>query len=450
MRFTVDLHTHSRFARATSPQLDSPTLALWARRKGLAVIGSGDILHPGWREEFKSSVVPAEPGLYRLRDDLEREVEGLLPASCRGPVRFMLSAEVSCVYQRGGRLRKVHQLVYAPDFARVDSLADALSRFGDLAEDGRPTLAMDSRDLLAATLAASSEAYLIPAHSWTPWFGIFGSRSGFDSLEECFGDLSGEVFALETGLSADPPMNWRVSGLERIQIASFSDAHSPAKLAREATELDCDLDYAAIRHAFATGEGFAGTVEFFPEEGKYHFDGHRACDVCWHPDETARRRGICPVCGRTVTVGVLSRVNGLADLPVGTAPPNAPEVAWLVPLHEVLSEITGVGVGSKRVGRLYDRALEVLGPELEILRSVPLARIEEALGAQPTDLFGEPQTAAHNGRRGGPPDDAIGSVLAGAIGRMRAGKVERQPGFDGRYGAIRLLPPREAAPAVSI
>src|SRR5229473_6115083 len=305
MRFHADLHVHSKYSRATSPDLDLEHLASWARRKGIAVVATGDFSHPAWSAELKAKLVPAEPGLFRLRDDIEKAVMAALPAACRAPVRFMLEVEISTIYKKGDKTRKIHHLIYAPDFATVDRINARLARIGNIASDGRPILGLDSRNLLEITLDSGPDAYLIPAHIWTPWFAALGSQSGFDSIVECYGDLSDRIFAVETGLSSDPAMNWRVSFLDRYRLVSNSDAHSPGKLAREATRFSCEPDFFAMRRALETGEGYEGTVEFFPEEGKYHLDGHRACGVRLDPEQTRALDTICPQCGKPLTVGVL-------------------------------------------------------------------------------------------------------------------------------------------------
>ena len=288
MRFHADLHVHSKYSRATSRDLDLEHLAAWAARKGLTVVATGDFTHPAWRTELKEKLVPAEPGLFRLRPEIEQAVAEGLPSACRTPVRFMLEVEISTIYKKAEKTRKVHHLIYAPDFATADRISERLARIGNIASDGRPILGLDSRDLLEITLTSSPDAYLIPAHIWTPWFAALGSQSGFDSIAACYGDLADHIFAVETGLSSDPPMNWRLSMLDRYRLVSNSDAHSPGKLGREATTFDCALDYFALRKALETGQGFVGTVEFFPEEGKYHLDGHRKCGVKFSPRETSR------------------------------------------------------------------------------------------------------------------------------------------------------------------
>ena len=422
--FYADLHIHSKFSRACSRDCDLEHLALVGRRKGISVIGTGDFTHPKWFEELSSTLVPAEPGLFRLREELERSVEARLPASCRGPVRFMLSVEISTIYKRAERTRKVHHLLYMPDLASASRCTAALKRIGNLASDGRPILGLDSRDLLEITLEAGEGAYLVPAHAWTPWFSPLGSKSGFDRVEDCYADLAGHIFALETGLSADPEMCWRVSGLDRYRLVSNSDAHSPPALGREATVLDTDLDYWAIRRALETGEGFEGTVEFFPEEGKYHLDGHRKCGVRMEPAETRRHGGRCPVCGKPPTVGVLHRVEELADRPPGARPAGAAGFRNVIQLPEVVGEVLGVGPRSKAVTAVVDGLVDRLGPELEILERVPTDEIAKA----------------------GPP------LVAEAIARVRRGAVIRDAGYDGEYGTIRVFAPDElrSTPATEV
>ena len=417
MRFHADLHVHSKYSRATSRDLDLEHLAAWACRKGIAVVATGDFTHPAWRAELGQKLVPAGAGLYRLRDDIERAVMQTLPASCRTPVRFMLEVEISTIYKKGERTRKVHHLIYAPDFDAVDRISARLARIGNIASDGRPILGLDSRDLLEIALESDPHAYLVPAHIWTPWFAALGSQSGFDSIKDCYGDLADSIFAVETGLSSDPPMNWRVSFLDRYRLTSNSDAHSPGKLGREATTFDCELDYFAIEHALRTGHGYVGTVEFFPDEGKYHLDGHRKCQVRLSPHETLAHRGRCPVCGEPVTVGVEHRVEILADRSEAQAqaPATAGAVSNLVPLPEILSELTASGPATRAVTASYDQAIAKLGAELAILEEVPVEDIARASSA----LLGE------------------------AITRLRAGQVICEPGYDGEYGVIRLFQEHE-------
>jgi DNA helicase-2/ATP-dependent DNA helicase PcrA len=369
----ADLHVHSRFSRATSRDCDLEHLAFWAGKKGISVVGTGDFTHPGWFEEIQSKLAPAEPGLYRLRPEVEKEVAERLGRAAPNHVRFMLQVEISTIYKKDGRTRKVHHLVYAPEIEHARRLSQSLARIGNIASDGRPILGLDSRNLLEIVLESGEGCYLVPAHIWTPWFAVLGSQSGFDSIEHCYGDLSGEVFALETGLSSDPAMNWRLSALDRYALVSNSDAHSPPKLGREACAFDTEPDYFAMRRALQTGEGYCGTVEFFPEEGKYHFDGHRKCGVCWPPEETRRHGGKCPVCGKPVTVGVMYRVCELADRTeaAAAAPQRAAPFRSLIPLEEILAEVHGVGAQSNTVQRKYEELIAQLGPELFILDSVP-------------------------------------------------------------------------------
>ena len=419
MRFHADLHIHSRYSRACSRDCDLEHLAWWAGRKGIALVGTGDFTHPAWREELGANLVPAEPGLFRLRPDLERAVASRLPAACRTPVRFMLSAEISTIYKRDGRTRKVHHLLYAPSLQAVDEITRRLARVGNLAADGRPILGLDSRDLLEITLEGGEGCYLVPAHAWTPWFAVLGSQSGFDRVSDCYADLSDHVFAIETGLSSDPEMNWRVSSLDRYRLVSNSDAHSPPMLGREATIFNTEVNYFAIRQALCTGDGFGGTVEFFPEEGKYHLDGHRACGVRTAPSETRAAGGKCPVCGKTPTIGVQHRVDMLADRPDGFRPEGAAGYRSFVQLPEILAEIAGLGPKSKAVTAQVSALVERFGPELSILSEVPA----EDLAARAP------------------------SIVAEAIARLRRGEVRREAGYDGVYGTIRLFGPGELAGA---
>ncbi|HSR22229.1 MAG TPA: endonuclease Q family protein, partial [Candidatus Eisenbacteria bacterium] len=419
MRFYADLHVHSKYSRACSKDCDLEHMAWWAALKGVAVVGTGDFTHPAWAEELRAGLVPAEPGLHRLREELEREVLRRLPAPCRTPVRFLLSTEISTISKRGDRTRKVHHLLFAPDLAAVGEITRRLARVGNLAADGRPILGLDPRDLLDITLAGGPGCCLVPAHVWTPWFSALGSRSGFDSIDECYADLAGHIFAAETGLSSDPAMNWRVSALDRYRLVSNSDAHSPPMLGREATVFDCGLDYFAILDALRTGEGLDGTVEFFPEEGKYHLDGHRACGVRLEPDRTRELAGRCPTCGKPLTVGVLHRVEELADRPEGHRPDGARGYRCLISLSQVLGELLDVGPRSKAVTGVVGALVNRLGPEFGILTDVPLE-----------DLA-----------RLGPP------LLSEALDRLRRGAVMREAGYDGVYGTIRLFTAAELAAA---
>ncbi len=409
--FVADLHVHSKYSRATSKQADLVGLARWARIKGIRVVGTGDFTHPGWFQELQEGLVPEADGLFQLRPELDAEAVRDLPRACQGPVSFMLQVEISNIYKRAGRVRKVHNLVYVPSLEAADRFRQALAKVGNIASDGRPILGLDSRDLLEIVLETDPAAFLVPAHVWTPWFSVLGSKGGFDSLEDCFGDLLEHIFALETGLSSDPPMNWRLSRLDRYLLVSNSDAHSPAKLGREANLFTCEPSYPAMLEALKTGSGFGGTLEFYPEEGKYHLDGHRKCGVRLTPQETRRHGGLCPVCGKPVTVGVMHRVEELADRPDGSRPDGAKDFESLVGLESVLAEALGRRPGTKAVQTRYWKLLEELGPELVLLREVPLEDLARAAG----------------------------SLVAEGVRRVRSGEVELAAGFDGEYGRVRIF-----------
>ncbi len=429
MLFNADFHVHSRYSRATSRDSDLEHLALWAQRKGLTVVGTGDFTHPGWLAEVQEKLEPAENGLYSLKSEYRHSLKTeFLPSLTLNPdadpaavlideVRFILTVEISSIYKRHDRVRKVHNLIFVPNLDVAARLSGRLDSIGNVRSDGRPILGLDSRDLFEIVLDCSEDAFLVPAHIWTPHFSVLGARSGFDSIEECFGDLADRIFAVETGLSSDPPMNWRLSALDGLTLISNSDAHSPSKLAREANVFDTELSFPAIRRAIenpACG-GFLGTIEFFPEEGKYHLDGHRACNLRMTPEETVAANGLCPVCGRKVTLGVAHRVGALADRKAGLRPRGRSGFVSLIPLPEILGEILRVGPSSKKVLREYTRLLRSLGPEIHVLRDIPL----ETLGSV-----------------GGP-------LLEKAIRRMRAGDVHASAGYDGKFGTISLLGPKE-------
>jgi uncharacterized protein (TIGR00375 family) len=415
-RFIADLHIHSHFSVATSKDLDPEHLDWWARFKGLTVIGTGDFTHPGWTEELKSKLDHAECGLFQLKAT-HRVSEGLPAAAVDRPVRFVLSSELSTIYKWGDKTRKVHHVLLAPDFKTVEKIQRQLAKIGNITYDGRPILGLDSRDLLEIALAANPEVIFIPAHIWTPWFSALGDKSGFDSIDECYRDLAGHIHAIETGLSSDPPMNWRCTSLDRFTILSNSDAHSPANLGREANLFSTELSYQAIAEAIESGDArrFGGTIEFFPQEGKYHHDGHRKCNVHWAPQETAEHQGICPVCGKKVTVGVMSRVMELADREDVSQRPNRRPYYSMIPLREVLSEILGSGPDSKKVTQRYMQVVNECGSEFDVLLHQPLDRVQQA---------------------GGP-------VLAEAMRRMREGKVYIQEGYDGEYGVIKVFSDQE-------
>lgn len=412
--FIADLHLHSHYARATSPSCTLEALDLFARRKGVAVVGTGDFTHPAWRRELWEKLMPAEEGLYRLRET------GCHPDAAEAPgpaARFLVSGEISTVYKKHGQVRKVHHLILLPSLFQADALSSRLARIGNLSGDGRPILGLDSRDLLEITLDTCPDALLIPAHIWTPHFSLLGARSGFDSVEACFDDLTPSIHALETGLSADPAMIWRISALDRYALVSFSDAHSPQNLAREATLFAGEPSYPAVADAlrFPDHQSLLGTLEFFPEEGKYHHDGHRACGVSLLPVESAACNAICPACGAPLTPGVLGRTLALADRPQGIKPLHGRTFERLVPLPEVIAACTGLRPATKGGNNLLARLLRSIGPELTILRQAPLPDLE----------------------------CIAGSALAEGIHRLREGRVRVTPGYDGVYGHVEILSPAE-------
>lgn len=407
MFFYADLHIHSKYSRATSKSCNLEEMAQWAQKKGLGVISTGDFTHPAWFSEIKEKLIPDGNGAYKLKPEIEKQV--LISGK---PVRFILSVEISTIYKKGDKTRKVHHVVFAPDIETADNFRKKLDAIGNINSDGRPILGLDSRNLLEIALDSGKDTFIIPAHIWTPWFSVLGSKSGFDSIEECYEDLSGHIFAVETGLSSDPEMNWTVSILDKYRLVSNSDAHSPSKLAREATVFDTDTNYYSILNALKTGNGYIGTVEFFPEEGKYHEDGHRKCGVCLTPEESQKLNGLCPVCKKPLTIGVLNRVNELADRKIGEFKPRtAGNVYSLVPLQEILAEICNVGAQSKKVIFEYENLIRKFGSELSILQEVPVDEIEKTHSA----------------------------LLAEGISRLRQGKVIKQAGYDGEYGVIRLF-----------
>ncbi|MYB59963.1 MAG: AAA family ATPase [Gemmatimonadetes bacterium] len=417
MPFHADLHLHSHYSRATSKNLNLEHLYKWAQLKGIRVVGTGDFVHPGWMDELEEKLQPAEEGLFRLKPELERTMDGQVPAACRAPVRFMLTVEISNIYKRLGRVRKVHNIILAPGFEAAKSLQARLGAIGNIRSDGRPILGLDSRDLLEITLETDPMACLIPAHVWTPWFSALGSRGGFDRISDCYGDLTDHIFAVETGLSSDPLMNWRLEQLDPYVLVSNSDAHSPGKLGRETTLFDTSCDYPAIYSALSDpeDEGLTGTVEFYPEEGKYHYDGHRKCERRMHPRETIDGKGLCPDCGKPVTVGVMARVEALADREEGKKPPRARHFFSVIPLPEIIGEAKQVGPGTKTVDAVYQAMVSRLGNELDILLDIPEDDIAQVGG----------------------------TLIAEGIRRMRVGEVDILPGYDGDYGVIKLFNPED-------
>ena len=408
MKTIADLHIHSRFSMATSKEGTPENLDFWARKKGISLIGTGDFTHPVWREELKERLVSEGNGLYRLRDAYVKEESRKFPGE---GTRFVVSGEISSIYKKNGKTRKVHNVILLPSLEAADAMAQRLEKIGNIHSDGRPILGLDSHDLLEMMLDVCPEGILIPAHIWTPHFSVLGAKSGFDSVEECFEELAPYIHALETGLSSDPAMNWRISKLDRYQLVSNSDAHSPSKLGREANLLDIDCSYEGLYRAIQTGEGLEGTVEFFPEEGKYHFDGHRKCGVSLSPVEAERLGGICPVCGKKLTMGVDHRVEQLADRAEGFVKKDGKKYESLIPLPEVISACMGYSTASKKVQGCFEQMLQTLGTEFDILRNVPAEDIKTCAGER----------------------------LAEGIENVRTGKVKRIPGYDGEYGKIQLF-----------
>ncbi|MGB6067771.1 MAG: UvrD-helicase domain-containing protein [Desulfomonilaceae bacterium] len=446
MLYFADLHVHSKYSRATSKDCNLLELAKWAALKGIRVLATGDFTHPEWSREIREMLIEGEEGLLRLKKDYLPK--GIVVPDGFGPedVRFILNVEISSIYKKHGATRKVHNLVFMPDVDAMERFNARLDHIGNIKSDGRPILGLDSRDLLEIALEITPESFLVPAHVWTPWFSILGSKSGFDSVEECFDDLSSYIFALETGLSSDPAMNHMVSSLDRYTLISNSDTHSPSKLGREANIFSGDPGYVAIREAIRaggralsgvparerllehqdvsdctanadgiSGNRFIGTIEFFPEEGKYHLDGHRKCSARLSPEETERLKGRCPVCGRPVTVGVMNRVIELADRLVESAPEGTAPFWRMLPLVEIIGQALHVGPQSKKVGACYDDLVRKLGPELMILWSHSL----EQIGRHAPEIVVE------------------------AIRRVRKGEVSIKAGFDGEYGSVQLFEPGE-------
>ena len=414
MRFIADLHIHSSYSRATSRDMVPEKLWRWAQIKGINIVGTGDFTHPAWFKELTQKLEPLGNGLFCLREEFRGDDA---PDSCVKDVFFLLTAEISCIYRKADKTRKIHSLIFVHDFESALRINMMLAKIGNLRADGRPILGLNAKELLKIVMDESPSAMFVPAHAWTPHFSVFGAISGFDSLEECFEELTPHIYAIETGLSSDPPMNRRLSAIDRLTLISNSDAHSPARMGREANIFDTDISYDAICDAIKTKKGFLGTIEFFPEEGKYHYDGHRACKMRLSPEETIENNYLCPVCGKKVTVGVLHRVEELADRAQGTSPFGMLPYHSLIPLAEIIAETIGVGRASKAVDRAYQDLIEKLGNEFTVLMDAPLNDIERA---------GSPH-------------------IREAIERVRTGDVHIAPGYDGEFGTIRIFTDRERA-----
>ncbi|HCM36605.1 MAG: DNA helicase UvrD [Candidatus Wildermuthbacteria bacterium RIFCSPLOWO2_02_FULL_47_9c] len=405
MKFVGDFHIHSHFSRATSKELTIPNLDRWAAVKGITVMGTGDFTYPAWVQEMKQNLELAEEGLYKLKGK-------------DTPTRFLLSSEISCIYSKGGAVRRIHLVVLAPSFEIVEKINAHLGVRGNLKSDGRPILGIDAKEIVKIALDASPECMVIPAHAWTPWFSVFGSKSGFNSLGECFDEYTKYIYAIETGLSSDPAMNWRLSALDSIALISNSDSHSLAKIGREANVFDTELSYAGIAEAIRAKDPkkFLFTVEFFPEEGKYHYDGHRLCGVSMQPEESKRHNNICPKCKRPLTIGVLNRVAELADRPAfdkssAGKPGGAIPFKSLIPLEEIIADALGIGVISKRVRDEYEKLVGALGSEFEVLLNADQSSLQSATLPE----------------------------IAEGIMRVREGRVHIEPGYDGEYGKIKIF-----------
>lgn len=405
VKFIADFHLHSKYSRATSPQMDLENLDKWARIKGIKVLGTGDFTHPDWFKNLKEKLEPAESGLFKLRNSDSQ-------------TRFILTSEISCIYSKRGKVRKIHILIFAPSFEIVEKINIHLGWLGNLKADGRPILGLDAKELAKIVLNTSGDCLIVPAHLWTPFFSIFGSRSGFDSIEECFEDYSKYIYAGETGLSSSPDMNWRLSAMDKITLISNSDAHSAQKIGREANVFDGnELNYQSIinaikyRGATPVNLRLIYTIEFFPEEGKYHYDGHRLCGISLSPDESKKYNNICPNCGRPLTIGVLNRVEQLADRPEGFKPENAIPFKSLVPLAEIIADVLSQGVGTIEVDKEYKNLIKKFGNEFSVLIDVPRQELEAVTLPE----------------------------IAEGIVRVREGKVFIEPGYDGVYGKIRIF-----------
>ena len=406
--FITDLHLHSKYSRAVSREMDLAHMSEWAKIKGIDVVGTTDFTHPLWFSEIKERLEPNENGLLKLKDS-------------KNDIFFLLSTEISCIYTKNGKGRRVHIVIFAPDINTVEKINTQLSWSGNLKSDGRPILGMDAKEVARIALEASAECLVIPAHIWTPWFSLFGSESGFDSFTECFEELSDRIYAVETGLSSDPAMNWRLAQLDKKSILSFSDAHSPANLGREATVFSLEkLTFNNISKAIKQVDRqnrIAYTIEFFPEEGKYHWDGHRNCNIRLSPKETLKNNGLCPVCGKRVTVGVSSRVEKLADRNENYKPENRPPFKSLVPLEQIIAESLGVGVKTKGVEAEYANLIKKGGNEFKILMNLPIEEINKIT------LF----------------------KVAEGIERVRQKKLKILPGYDGVFGTVKVFEEKESA-----
>jgi uncharacterized protein (TIGR00375 family) len=410
-RIIADFHIHSKYSHATSKFMDLESLAVWSQFKGIGLMGTGDFTHPVWQQELKDQLVQVDGGLWQLKADLQKNVASLVHSSCQAEQRFMLTSEISTIFKRNGKCYRVHSILLAPDFASVEKITKDLAKIGNLNHDGRPILGLDVKDLLKIVLNASSDCMLIPAHIWTPWFGLLGSKSGFNSLQEAFEDLRPYIYAVEKGLSSNFMMNAMVTELDSVAVLCNSDAHSVQNLGREANLMNIELSHLSVVSALRKNDPCAleAGIEFFPERGKYFADGHRACDVCLMPDETKKLQGICPKCGKPVTIGVLNRVQQLADRTVQEAQKIQRPCYRVVPLFDILEQELGLASTSKKLLAAYHKLLAEVGPEFHILLQAPLEQIAQA-STQGVAQF---------------------------ISRIRTGAVTVDPGYDGLYGKIK-------------
>jgi len=416
--FFADFHLHSKYSRATSVEMDLEHLDFWARVKGIGVISTGDFTHPVWFRELSRKLEPAEAGLFMLKKKHQKKelpkIPYILPDK-ENP-RFILTTELSAIYSQNGKVYRIHHVIFAPSLQAAEKINRDLGGEFNLKSDGRPILGLNSKDLVKRILDISQESIIVPAHIWTPWFSLFGSRSGFDSTEECYGEHAKEIYAAETGLSSDPAMNWRIKALDRVTLISNSDAHSPRKIGREANALNCKMSYNEIKQILKTKDKnkFLFTIEFFPEEGKYHYDGHSVCKFSCAPQKAKAKNNLCPVCKRPLTIGVLHRVDDLADQEPNFKPQNSIPFRNLIPLEEIIADVLGFTVQAQAVQKKYFELIRACGNELEILLNVPAKTLAAATTAE----------------------------IALAIINMRQGKVEIKPGYDGVYGIIKVEIPK--------
>jgi len=396
----ADFHIHSKYSRATSREMEVQTLAHWAEKKGIDLLGTGDFTHPQYFAELQGALEPFGNGLFKLRNR-------------PSPVHFILNVEVSNIFSVKGAVKRIHTIIFAPSFEVAQKINQSLSHLGKLASDGRPIFGFHVKDIVKIALDASPDCLVVPAHAWTPWFSVFGANSGFDSIQECFEEQSKNIFAIETGLSSDPAMNWRLSALDRITLLSNSDSHSPSRIGREANVFDCEMDYFEIVRAIREKDRkkILYTIEFFPEEGKYHFDGHRSCDLVLAPEESKKLNKVCPRCGKKLTIGVLHRVDDLADRQEGHLPKDTIPFKNMIPLDEIVADALGQSVGTKGVEQEYEKIVKNIGPEISIL----FDRTEEELSAV-----------------------TFPRIVEGIL-KVRDRQVEISPGYDGVYGKIKIF-----------